>query len=36
VDELEDMGAFQWQNKCANEPAYDWLTPLLERCDGET
>ena len=34
VDELEDIGAFQWQKKCDNEPAYDWLTPLLERCDA--
>ena len=27
---LSDIGAFNWVLKCENEPAYDWLTPLLE------
>tara|TARA_R100000458_G_C8274243_1_gene249166 strand:- start:2189 stop:2713 length:525 start_codon:yes stop_codon:yes gene_type:complete len=30
INKLKDIGAFNWQIKCANEPAYDWLTPLLD------
>jgi len=29
MQKLVDLGAFQWVHKCQGEPAYDWLTPLL-------
>ena len=29
IEELIELGAIRWQIKCADEPPYDWLTPLL-------
>jgi len=30
INDLLEIGAFQWAHKCEGEPAYDWLTPLLK------
>jgi|TARA_R100000234_G_C4979659_1_gene170176 penicillin-binding protein-related factor A (putative recombinase) len=34
LSRLEEIGAKRWVIKDPNEPAYDWLNPLLEVIDG--